>query len=131
MYPNEGNINARLTARCRGERPDREISREGASNRVRARQLQTPVMGLGDPAGNGQAQSSAAAIILRPGTGFVGAEKALENAWLQICGDPSSGIHDAQSVFLPSATARHSDASALRGVLNRVIQQIEDHAAQE
>src|SRR5712671_4540216 len=107
MYPNEGNINARLTgltARCRGGRPDREISREGASDRVRARQLQTPVMGLRDPAGNGQAQPGAASIIFRTRTGFVGTEKTLENARLQICGDSSPRVHDAQSVFLPSAT---------------------------
>src|SRR5947208_15385091 len=102
------------------------MRRKSASNRVRACQLQTPVVGLGDPAGNGQAQPSSASIILRPGTGFVGAEKALENARLQICGDSFPRIRDAQDIFRACATASHSDASTLRGVLNRVIQKIED-----
>jgi hypothetical protein len=88
-------------------------------------------MSLRDPAGNGQAQPSAASIILRPGTGFVSTEKALENARLQVRGDPSSRIRYAQDIFLPSSTAGHRDATALWGVLNRVIQKIQDHPAQQ
>src|SRR5712692_4207354 len=88
-------------------------------------------MGLRDPAGNGKAQSGAAVVVLCAGTGYVSAEKALENARLQISGDATPSIRDAHDIFVRGATAGHGDASALRGVLDRIIQQIEDHAAQQ
>src|SRR5216684_8730930 len=103
-------INIGLTASCRGRRPRGEIGRKGASDRVRVRQLQAPVMGLRNPAGNGQAQSGAPSVVLRPGTGFVGAEKALENARLQVCRDTSSAIRYAQDICFPCATAGYRDA---------------------
>src|SRR6266446_7308531 len=89
------------------------------------------MVGLGDPAGNRQGQPSAAPIVLCTGTSLVSAEEALENPRLQVGGDASSSIRDAQRVFQFYATAGHVNASTLRSVLDRVIQQIENHPPQE
>jgi len=79
-------------------------------------------MGFGDPAGYGQSKTSTPPVVLLAGTGFVRAEKTFKYARLQIRGDSSSGIGNAQDVFVSRAAASHRHASTLWGVLDRVIQ---------
>src|SRR2546430_5504383 len=78
------------------------------------RQFQTAVMGLGNPAGNGQAEAGATAVVFSTGARFVSAEKALEDAGLQVRWNATPRIGDAQGIFLSPPTARNADASTDR-----------------
>jgi hypothetical protein len=84
-----------------------------------------------NPAGNGQAQPRTTAVILGTGTGFVSTEKTLKNARLKVSGDASTCIRNAQNVFLRRPTANDRYASSIWRVLDGIIKQIQNHAAQQ
>src|SRR5207245_9099476 len=95
-YGNETKLNTGLTASCRGKRLRREVRCKSASGRVGMRQFQTAVMGLGNPAGNGQAEAGATAVVFSTGARFVSAEKAIQDAGLRLRCTDNPRVRQAQ-----------------------------------
>jgi len=82
------------------------------------------MVGLGDPAEIEQAQPSAAPSFSARERASSARKKRSKIRGLQVGGDASSSIRDAQRVFQFYATAGHVDASTLRSLLDRVINRL-------
>ena len=88
-------------------------------------------MGFCDPARDRQPKARAATVVFPAGTRFVCAEEAFEDSRLEIEGDASAGIRDAQGIFSAGTPALQGYAAACRRVFDGIVEEVEDHAAQE
>src|SRR5215469_8684673 len=103
---------------------DREIGGEGASRGIGTCEFQPALVGLGNPARNGQTQPCATAVALGTRARLIGAKKPLENAWPKLGGYSDPRICDAHCVFLIAALASHRDSPKVGRVFDGVIQKI-------
>ena len=88
-------------------------------------------MGFGNPAGDGKSEAGAAGIAFGARPGFVGAEKALEDARLEFSGNSRAGIGDAKDVVDCVEAAVYVDHSTGGRVFDGVVDEIQQHAAEK
>src|SRR5258708_39941931 len=88
-------------------------------------------MRFGNPARDGQAESRATAVSLGARARLVSAEESLEDARPQFRWYPASGVRHTHHVFLAVALASYPDAPEVRRVLDRVVQEIQEHTAEQ
>src|SRR5205823_2786071 len=81
---------------------------------------------LGDGFGDGQAEARAGA-----GAGAVGAVEAVEDVRLRLGGDAAAGIAHGDDVAAVFRSRGDLDAAAGRRELQRVVEKVEQHAANE
>src|SRR5579871_5992150 len=86
-------------------------------------------MRLRNPRANGQAQACTAPIV--PGANFIDPKETLKNARMKIGRNTAAGIADSYTVARFTTLARDRHLSSRRCVLDRVIQDIQEHAAQQ
>src|SRR5712664_2352964 len=95
------------------------------------RKLQTTVMSFGDPTADRKAKSRADPVTLRARAHLIRAKEALENARLEFCGNALPRVADPQSVLRIFVSARDRNGPAARRVLDCVVQEIHDQAAEQ
>src|SRR5262249_22135041 len=90
-----------------------------------------PAQRLGQALGNRQAQTGASRFgITAPGSCLVATVEALEEEGAFGRGDSRSGIRDRESNLAVPACRAQRDTAAVRGELDRVVQQVEENLVQ-
>ena len=106
--------------RLQGERDDEPAPQPGR------RQAQSSLVLFGDPACDGEAETAAGGTV-----GVREAHEPLENSIPFSDGDARTRVFDAHGRRLLSRADGNVHVPAVRGVSNRVVQQVHDHAAEQ
>src|SRR5271157_5558418 len=109
-----------------------ESARQGYGERgARPRivgELDSAVVGLGDPFHDGEAQAEAAVLA---GAGLVGAVEAVENVGGGFRGDADAGIRNADAYGSGVGVQFREDLASGRGVADGVVEQVDQQATEQ
>src|SRR5208337_316409 len=108
-----------------------ESGSKGGTGAVGTRQFEAAMVGFRDPTSNGKAEASTTGIAFGTRARYVSAEEALEDPLLQFRGDAGTIVRNTDKIINPLTAAGESNGAARRGIFDGVIEEIEQHAAEQ